>query len=178
MKKFLTVAAFMAVGMLSAANLFASSSYDSWRIEPTVGPTIDIHNWGGTQFSMNVKVGKGENWSGLMGFAFGGLNKAQIKIGAAFDYPFYFTFSKSEDFAVGPTADAGMKFGFGNIGTTIDFFNLGFGCRTAYRITDDFGVVADLVHFSMSFVGWASGAGVNSGFRMAYDMQFGIFYLF
>ena len=93
--------------------------------------------------------------------------------------PFYFTFSKAKDFSVGPTFDAGMRFGFGGNGATmIDFLNLGFGCRTTYQFTDKFGVVADLVHFSMSFVGWASGAGVNTGFRMAYDMQFGIFYLF
>ncbi len=176
MKKLFTVALFVCFGIILSSNVNAYS-YDKWKIEPTVGPVIDVHNWGGTQFAMNVKVGKGDMWSGLMGLSFAGANTMQVKLGVVFDYPFYFTFSKANDFAFGPTFDVGPKFGFGN-GTKIDFLNMGFGARTAYRINDKFGVVADLVHFSMSFVGWASGAGVNSGFAMAYDMQFGVFYLF
>ena len=177
MRKILAITAFAVVGFLSASNLHAYSN-DSWKFEPTVGPTIDIHNWGGSQFTMNLKVGKGDMWSGLMGLSFAGANKAQIKLGIVFDYPFYLTFSKPKDFAIGPTVDAGPKFGFGNIGTAIDFMNIGFGARTAYKINDKFGVVADLVHFTMSFAGWVKGAGTNTGFSMAYDMQFGVFYLF
>lgn len=174
MKKILLVLG--AVLVCSSANAAVSDS--DWKFESTLGPVIDIKDWGGTQFGMNFKIGKGDGLSGLFGMAFGGINDAQFKIGAAYDIPFYFTFSKAKDFSVGPTFDAGMRFGFGGVGTMIDFLNLGFGCRTTYQISDSFGVVADLVHFSMSFVGWAKGAGVDSNFAMAYDMQFGIFYLF
>jgi hypothetical protein len=183
MKKFIVVAVF---AMLATANAYAySDAYAGsggearWKLEPTIGPTIGMHNWGGTQFTMNTKVGKWENWSGLLGLSFGGANSAQIKLGVVFDYPFYLTFDKENDFAIGPTADAGIKFGAGGgLGTSIDFFNLGFGLRTAYRINDVFGVVADLVHFTTSYVVWTKGVGVNSGFAMAYDLQMGIFYLF
>jgi hypothetical protein len=184
MRKFFVVAAF---AMFATANAYAySDAYagsgadaDKWKLEPTIGPTIGIDNWGGTQFSMNVKVGKGENWSGLVGLNFGGANAAQIKLGIVFDYPFYLKFSEENDFSIGPTVDAGLKFGAGGgRGTSVDFLNIGFGCRTAYRINEVFGVVADLLHFQTSFVGWTKGAGVNSGFAMAYDMQLGIFYLF
>ena len=176
MRKILAITAFAVVGFLSASNLHAYSN-DSWKFEPTVGPVIGIHNWGGNQFAMDLKLGKGDMWSGLMGLAFAGANKVQIKLGVVFDYPFYFTFSKSKDFSVGPTVDVGPRFGFGNF-TAIDFFNIGFGARTTYKFNDKFGVVADLAHFTMSFVGWAKGAGVNSGFIMAYDMKFGIMYMF
>ncbi len=171
-KLFLVLAAAFVCTTASAA-----VSSDDWKFESTLGPVIDIKDWGGTQFGMNFKIGKGDGLSGLFGMAFGGLNDVQFKLGVAYDIPFYFTFSKNDDFSVGPTFDAGIRFGFGNV-TAIDFFNLGFGCRTTYQITDSFGVVADLVHFSMSFVGWADGFGVDSNFAMAYDMQFGIFYLF
>ncbi|MEI6080038.1 MAG: hypothetical protein WCQ53_05350 [bacterium] len=176
MKKFFIGAIFAALA--TTASLYADTDPNLWKLEPTIGPTMDLHNWGGNQFSMNVKVGKGENWSGLVGLNFGGANAAQIKLGLVYDYPFYLTFSKTNDFAIGPTADAGIKFGAGGgRGSSVDFLNLGFGLRTAYKIKDNFGVVADLVHFTTSFVGWTNGAGVNSGFAMAYDMQFGIFYM-
>jgi hypothetical protein len=171
--------------MFATGSLCAESGYepgssynsDSWRIEPTIGPTLDIHNWGGSQFSIETKIGKGEHWSGLAGLEFGGANTVQIKLGAAYDSPFYVTFSEPNDFAIGPTVDAGMKFGAGR-GASIDFFNIGFGLRTAYRIKGNFGVVADLVHFTTSFVTWRNGAGFNGNFAMAYDMKFGIYYLF
>ncbi len=173
MKKVLLVlAAVLMCGFASATTI----SNNDWKFEPTVGPVIGIHNWG-NQFGMNFKIGKGDNLSGLFGVAFGGLNNAQIKLGASYDFPFYFTFSKANDFSVGPTVDAGIRFGFGKI-TAIDFFNLGFGCRTSYQITNTFGVVADLAHFSTSFVGWVKGNGVDANFAMAYDMQFGVFLLF
>jgi len=173
MKKVLLVLA----AILVCGSASATINSNEWKFEPTVGPVLGIHNWGGNQFGMNFKIGKGENLSGLFGMAFDGLNNVQLKLGASYDFPFYFTFSKNNDFSVGPTVDAGLRFGFGK-GTAIDFLNIGFGCRTAYQITDSFGVVADLVHFSMSFVGWQSGSGVHSNFAMAYDMQFGVFLLF
>ena len=173
MKKLLTV--FTLVFISVGAN--AAISDKDWKFEPTVGPNIGLKDWGGHQFAMNLKLGKGDMLSGLMGFAFAGANKAQIKLGVAVDVPFYFTFAKKDDFSVGPTFDVGPKFGFGNA-TMIDFLNLGFGCRTTYQINKSFGVVANLVHFTTSFVNWVDGAGVNSRFAIAYDMQFGIFYLF
>ena len=178
------------VAMFATINLYAESgsdynsdynsnpNRDTWKIEPLLGPTIDIDSWGGSQFSIDTKIGKGENWSGLVGLNFGGANAVQLKLGAVFDYPFYLTFSKTNDFAIGPTFDAGMRFGAGGgRGTYIDFLNLGFGLRTAYKINNNFGVVANLVHFTTSFVGWTNGAGVTSHFAMAYDMRFGIYYL-
>jgi hypothetical protein len=178
MRKIFTVAAFALFGMLTASNLSAYS-YDSWKFEPTVGPTIGVHNWGGHQFSMNLKVGKGDMWGGMVGFSFGGANSAQIKLAVVFDYPFYLTLDDREnDFAIGPTVDVGPKFGFGNVGSAVDFLNIGFGLRTAYRFTDKFGVVAELVHFSMSFVQWVSGAGTSGNFAMAYDMRLGVFLMF
>ena len=177
MKKLFVVLSVL--GLFAASALEAKSYENSWRFEGLVGPNIDLRNWGGTQFGMDLKLGKGDMLSGLLGFAFGGANSVQMKLGVNIDIPFYFTFSKPRDFAVGPTFDAGPRFGFGGgLGTSIDFLNLGFGVRTAYKINDSFGVVANLIHFSMSFVGWASGAGVNSNFAMAYDMRFGVFYLF
>jgi hypothetical protein len=178
MKKLFAVVALATVAMLVSGSASAEISKNEWKFESTLGPTIDVHNWGGHQFSLNEKLGKGDFFSYLLGMSFGGANSAQFKLGGAIDIPFYFTFSKSKDFSVGPTFDAGMKFGFGGIGTTIDFLNLGFGCRTTYQFTKSFGVVADLLHFTMSFVGWNSNGGFNHGFAMAYDMQFGIFYLF
>jgi len=175
MKKFIIVAVF---AILATANLCAEPNPTLWKIEPTIGPNIDLHSWGGNQFAIDTKIGKGENWSGLVGLNFGGANAVQLKLGAAFDYPFYLTFSDSrpKDFAIGPTFDAGMKFGGGR-GASVDFLNLGFGLRTAYQIYDNFGVVANLIHFTTSFVGWRSGAGVNTNFAMAYDMRVGIYYL-
>jgi hypothetical protein len=178
MKRLFAVVAFATVAFLVSNNASAAIDQNEWKFEPTVGPAIDVHNWGGTQFDMNLKLGKGDMFNYLLGLDFAGVNKAQIKLGVAIDIPFYFTFSKNKDFSVGPTFDAGPRFGFGNVGTTIDFFNLGFGCRTTYQFTNTFGVVADLVHFSMSFANWLKGAGVNTGFSMAYDMQFGVFLLF
>ncbi len=175
MKKILLALA--VVFVCTSANAAVGSN--DWKFESTLGPVIDVHDWGGTQFGMNFKIGKGDGLSGLFGMAFAGANSAQFKLGVAYDIPFYFTFSKNKDFSVGPTFDAGMRFGFGGgAGTAIDFLNLGFGCRTTYQISNSFGVVADLIHFSMSFVGWNKGAGTSSNFAMAYDMQFGIFYLF
>ena len=179
MKKLFAVVALATVAMLASSNASAAISKNDWKFESTFGPTIDMKDWGGHQFSLNEKIGKGDFFSYLLGMSFGGMNSAQFKLGGVIDIPFYFTFSKAKDFSVGPTFDAGMKFGFGGLaGTTIDFLNLGFGCRTTYQFTNKFGVVADLLHFTMSFVGWSSAAGVASGFSMAYDMQFGIFYLF
>jgi len=173
MKKLFLV---MAVALVSAT-ASAAISENLWKFEPTLGPVIGIRNWGGTQFGMNFKIGKGgDGFSGLLGMAFACANNAQFKLGAAYDIPFYFTFSKKDDFSVGPTFDAGMRFGFGKT-TMIDFLNLGFGCRTTYQITNNFGIVADLVHFTTSFVDWVKGVGVDSDFLMAYDMQFGIFWL-
>ena len=177
MKKLFTVVAFVLFGMLIASNLSAYS-YDSWKFEPTVGPTLGLRNWGGHQFSMNLKLAKGDMWGGMMGFSFAGANKAQIKLALVFDYPFYLTFDKANDFAIGPTVDVGPKFGFGNVGTAVDFFNLGFGVRTAYRFNDRFGVVAELFHLSMSFVQWVSGVGTNGNFALAYDIRAGIFLMF
>jgi len=174
MKKILVLVVF---AMLATANLFAFESRP-WKLEPTIGPTIDLHDRGGSQFSMDVKLGKGENWSGLLGLNFGGANAAQVKFGIVYDYPFYLTFSEANDFAIGPTADAGIRFGAGgDAGASVDFLNLGFGLRTAYKIYDNFGVVANLVHFTTSYVGWTKSTGVNGGFSMAYDMRFGIYYL-
>jgi len=179
MKKLFAVFAFAAVAFLASSNLSAAIDKNDWKFEPTLGPVIDIHNWGGTQFAMNFKIGKGDFFNYLMGMSFAGANRVQLKFGVAIDLPFYFTFSKNNDFSVGPTFDAGPKFGFGSpVGTAIDFMNIGFGCRTTYQFTDSFGVVADLVHFSMSFATWVKGAGINTGFAMAYDMQFGVFLLF
>lgn len=179
MKKLFAVVALATVAMLLSSNASAAISKDDWKFESTLGPTIDMKDWGGHQFTMNEKIGKGDFFSYLLGLSFGGMNSAQIKLGVNFDIPFYFTFSKNKDFSVGPTFDVGMKFGFGGLaGTNIDFLNIGFGCRTTYQFTNNFGVVADLVHFTTSFVGWQKGAGVNSGFRMAYDMQLGVFLLF
>jgi len=178
MKKILVVAIFT---MLATFNLYADSNFnsDTWKIEPTIGPTIDLHNWGGSQFSIDTKVGKGENWSGLLGLNFGGANAAQVKFGLVYDYPFYLTFSKENDFAIGPTADAGIKFGAGGaLGASVDFINIGFGLRTAYKIYDNFGVVANLIHFTTSFVEWTHASGLNSNFAMAYDMRVGVYYLF
>ena len=178
MKIFFAAVAF---ALLMTANLYADTHTSSglWKLEPTIGPTIDIHRWGGSQFTTNIKIGKGENWSGLLGLSFGGANAAQVKFGVVYDYPFYVTFSEEDDFAIGPTVDAGIRFGAGgNQGASVDFFNLGYGLRTAYRINDRFGVVANLLHFTTSFVGWTRGAGINSGFAMAYDMQLGIYYMF
>lgn len=175
MKKiFLAVSAALICSSASAA-----INSNDWKLESTLGPVIGIRNWGGTQFGMNFKIGKGgDGLSGLFGMAFAGLNDAQFKLGVAYDIPFYFTFSNHDDFSIGPTFDAGMRFGFGGVGTAIDFFNIGFGCRTTYQFNSSFGVVADLVHFTTSYVGWFKGAGVEADFAMAYDMQFGIFYLF
>lgn len=180
MKKLFAIVALATVAMLVApSDASAAIDKNAWKFESTLGPTIDMKDWGGHQFSLNEKLGKGDFFNYLFGMSFGGANAAQFKFGVAFDLPFYFTFSKAKDFSVGPTFDAGMKFGFGGaLGTAIDFLNLGFGCRTTYQLTNSFGIVADLVHFTMSFVGWSKAAGVNSGFAMAYDMQFGIFYLF
>jgi hypothetical protein len=175
MKKLFLV--FSVLSLLAASNVEARGYKDSWKFEGLIGPNIGLRNWNGHQFGMDLKLGKGDILSGLLGFAFGGANSAQIKLGIAVDIPFYFTFSKPNDFAIGPSFDAGPRFGFGG-GTAIDFLNIGFGLRTAYKINNCFGVVANLIHFSTSFVGWASGQGVNSAFVMAYDMRFGIFYLF
>ena len=177
MKKLVLISMLVCMGFAVSSSAEARH-YDRWKLEGLLGPNIDVRQWGGHQFAMDLKFGKGDMLSGLLGFAFGGVNSAQIKLGLAVDIPFYFTFSKPNDFAVGPTFNAGPKFGFGRIGTAIDFMNIGFGVRTAYRITDSFGVVAKLANFSMSFAGWARGAGVNTGFSMAYDMRFGVFYLF
>lgn len=179
MKRLFAVMTFATVAFLASSNLSAAIDKNDWKFEPTLGPAIDIHNWGGHQFDMNFKIGKGDFFNYLLGLDFVGANRAQVKIGVTFDIPFYFTFSKNKDFSVGPTFDVGPKFGFGSpAGTDIDFFNVGFGCRTTYQFTNSFGVVADLVHFSMSFVNWIKGVGVNTGFAMAYDMQFGVFLLF
>jgi hypothetical protein len=179
MKKLLAVVAFATVALLVSGNASANVNKNEWKFEPTLGPAIDIHNWGGHQFALNLKIGKGDFFNYLMGFSFAGANSAQIKLGGAIDIPFYLTFSKKGDFSVGPTFDFGPKFGFGGgVGTAIDFMNIGFGCRTTYQFNDSFGVVADLAHFSMSFATWVKGAGVNTGFAMAYDMQFGVFLLF
>jgi hypothetical protein len=170
---------FSVLGLLAASGLEARGYKDSWKFEGLIGPNIDMKDWGGHQFGMDLKLGKGDILSGLLGFAFGGLNSAQIKLGLAIDIPFYFTFSKPNDFAMGPSFDVGPRFGFGGAaGTGIDFLNIGFGLRTAYKISNSFGVVANLIHFSTSFVAWNSNAGVNSNFAMAYDMRFGVFYLF
>ncbi len=177
MKKILVLGLLSFLAFSFSSKLEARSYANSWKFEGLLGPNIGLKDWGGHQFGMDFKIGKGDMLSGLMGFAFGGANSAQIKMGIAFDIPFYFTFSKRNDFAVGPTFDVGPRFGLGR-GTAIDFLNIGFGVRTAYKITDTFGVVAHLAHFTMSFVGWAKGAGVNTGFAMAYDMRFGAFLLF
>jgi len=179
MKKLFAVVAFATVAMLASNSASAAIGKDQWKFESTLGPTIDLHNWGGSQFAMNFKIGKGDFFNYLMGLSFAGANSMQLKLGVAVDLPYYFTFSKNKDFSVGPTFDAGPRFGFGGgLGTMIDFMNLGFGCRTTYQFTNKFGVVADLIHFTMSFANWVKGAGVSSGFAMAYDMQFGVFYLF
>jgi hypothetical protein len=179
MKRLFAVLAFATVAFLASSNASAAIDKNDWKFEPTLGPVIGIHNWGGTQFAMNFKIGKGDFFNYLMGMSFAGANAVQLKLGVAIDLPYYFTFSKNKDFSVGPTFDAGPRFGFGGgVGTSIDFMNIGFGCRTTYQFTDSFGVVADLVHFTMSFATWVKGAGVNTGFAMAYDMQFGVFLLF
>ncbi len=180
MKKLFAVVALATVAMLlTSSNASAAISKDDWKFESTLGPTIDMKDWGGHQFTMNQKLGTGDFFSFLLGMSFGGANSAQLKLGGAIDIPFYFTFSKNKDFSVGPTFDAGIRFGFGGgLGTMIDFLNLGFGCRTTYQLTNSFGIVADLVHFTMSFANWVSGVGVNTGFAIAYDMQLGIFLLF
>lgn len=179
MKRFFAVTILAATALLASSNLSAAISKNDWKFESTLGPTIDMKDWGGHQFTMNFKIGKGDFFNYLMGLSFAGCNRAQIKLGVAIDIPFYFTFSKKEDFSVGPTFDAGPRFGFGSpVGTSIDFMNIGFGARTTYQFTDSFGVVANLVHFTMSFASWVKGAGVNSGFVMAYDMQLGVFLLF
>ena len=61
MRKILLVSVFV---MFATATLYAESGYepgsrynsDSWRIEPTIGPTLDIHNWGGSQFSIETNI--------------------------------------------------------------------------------------------------------------------------
>jgi len=179
MKKLLAVVALATVAILASSEASAAINKNDWKFESTLGPTINMKDWGGHQFSMNFKLGKGDFFNYLMGLSFAGANAATLKLGVAIDLPYYFTFSKNKDFSVGPTFDAGPRFGFGgDLGTMIDFMNIGFGCRTTYQFTNSFGVVADLVHFTMSFANWVKGVGTNSGFAMAYDMQFGVFYLF
>lgn len=173
MKKIFTVTAFALFGMLAASNLSAYS-YDEWKFEPTVAPLIGIKN-ADTRFGLNLKLGK-EWLGGQLGFAFGGTPSVIIKPGIVVDLPFYLTFSKANDFTFGPTFDAGPAFAFSG-GTAIDFFDIGLGFRTAYRFSDSFGVVAELVHFTMGFARWISGVGFDSTFCMTYDIKLGIFWM-
>lgn len=171
MKKLILVSSLV----LFACSANAAMKSTDWKFEPTLGPSLGIKN-SSHRFGMNFKVGQ-ENWGYQLGMAFGGTPKVLFKPAVVFDYPFYFTFSKKNDFAVGPTANAGPVFGFSG-GTAVDFINIGIGVRTAYQITDSFGVVAELFNMDMGFVQWAKGQGVSGNFTLTYNMKFGVFMLF
>lgn len=175
MKKIFAIFAFVGVGLLLAGDLSASMmSSNEWKFEPTVGPMIGLKNLD-HRFAANFKMGK-EMFGGELDMAFAGTPKVLIRPAFTFDYPFYFTFSKKSDFALGPSFDVGPTFGFSGA-TTIDFFDIGIGVRTAYQITKNFGVVADLFHMTMGFARWISGGGTNTTFTLSYDIKFGVFLL-
>jgi hypothetical protein len=171
MKKLFLV---MAVALVATTASAAMNSND-WKFEPTLGPSLNIKN-SANRFGMNFKMGK-EIFGFQLGMAFAGTPKVMVKPAFVFEYPFYFTFSKKNDFSVGPTANIGPVFGFSGA-TMVDFISLGIGCRTAYQITNSFGVVAELFNMDMGFVQWVKGAGVNGNTWIAYNMKFGVFMLF
>ncbi|MFH1223306.1 MAG: hypothetical protein V1647_03065 [Pseudomonadota bacterium] len=172
MKKIFAVVVFALVASTASAAMMSS---DQWKFEPTIGPMIGIKNMD-HRFAMNFKMGK-EMIGGQLSMAFLGTPKVLIRPAFTFEYPFYFTFSKSKDFALGPTVDVGPSFGFSGA-TAISFFDIGFGVRTAYQITNTFGVVAELFHMTMSFARWVSGVGTSSTFALTYDIKLGVFWLF
>ncbi|MBN1115247.1 MAG: hypothetical protein JXA66_07895 [Oligoflexia bacterium] len=175
MKKLLAVFLFVLTGMafMPVANA-AICDEDEWKFEPTLGPSIGIRGYP-HQFAMNFKIGK-EMMGANLTMAVGS-GTFMIRPAFVVDVPFYLTLAEDEDFSIGPTADVGPTFSVRGI-KAVTFIDLGFGARTTYQFTDNFGVVAELIHFTMSFVGWASGAGVNGGFAMSYDMKFGVFLTF
>jgi len=172
MKKILAVVAF---ALLTSSAAYATMSSDQWKFEPTVGPMLGIKNVD-HRFGMNFKMGK-EMFGAQLSMAFAGTPKVMIRPAFTFEYPFYFTFSKKNDFALGPTADAGPSFGFSG-STVVDFMDIGLGVRTAYQFTDTFGVVAELFHMTMGFARWVSGTGTNTTFCLTYDIKVGVYFLF
>ena len=163
MKKLLVV-----VTLLASASVFAAS--DDLVFEPTVGPSIGIHN-AGHNFLLEPRIG----WEMIkfgLGMYLG--NSVAFRPHIAVDIPFYLSLAESDDFGIGPTFDAGPSF---NVKGTkfIDFMQIGFGLKTTYRFMDNFGVVFVPVHMGMSFAGWTSGAGAGAGFAMVYDLKFGVF---
>jgi hypothetical protein len=163
----------IALAVFGSAALNAAVDEDTWKFEPTIGPGINIRNYS-NQFDVNLKMGK-EMFGFSLDSSFG--SSISFKPTVTFDYPFYLTLDKSDDFAVGPTADLGPSF-YVDSPRAIDFFEVGMGVRVAYQINDNFGVVAVPVHFSMSFLRWVSGgSGFNANFNMSYDMKFGVYLL-
>lgn len=165
MKKLLVLCSFVA---LAASSAFAGS--DDWQFESTLGPSIGVHN-AAHNFMLEPRIGK-EYIKGGLGMYFG--NLVAFRPHVAVDLPFYLSLANSDDFIIGPTFDAGLLFNF-KTATSIDFFNLGFGLKTAYKFSDTFGVIFVPVHFMMSFVQWVSGVGTGTGFAMTYDIKFGVF---
>jgi hypothetical protein len=175
MKKLLVVSV-----LFLSFNAFSAIEPEDWKFEPSLGPSINI-NGSANSFNINLKIGK-DDMSGLLDFRVRG-GFVGIRPAFVYDIPFYFTFVEDEDFSVGPTFDVGPGFGFGGGLTLIDFFDLGFGARATYQITDSFGVVFEPMHFSMGFVRWSSGIagigrGINTNFVMTYDLKFGVYLLF
>ena len=165
MKKLLIVFA-----MFASTAVFAGPTSDAaWKFEPTIGPGIGIRGYA-HQFDINLKFGK-ENWGGTMDWSFA--NGVTTKLAVVYDYPFYISLDKSDDFSVGPTADAGILIGVQNFFMAIP--EIGFGARLSYQLNDNFGVVFVPIHLSMNF--FSINTVDNFGFRMSYDMKFGVFLL-
>ena len=70
MKRLFAVVTFAMIAFFASNNASAAIDKDEWKFEPTVGPAIDLHNWGGTQFDMNFKFGKGDMFNYLFGLDF------------------------------------------------------------------------------------------------------------
>lgn len=171
MKKLLVVSM-----LFLSFSAYSAIEPDDWKFEPTLGPGIGISN-SATTFNINLKIGK-DDMNGLLDFRFRS-GFVAIRPAFVYDIPFYFTFVKDEDFSIGPTFDVGPGFGFGGGVTLIDFFDIGFGARATYEITESFGVVFEPMHFTMGFVRWGSGGvGIDTSFVMTYDLKFGVYLLF
>lgn len=162
MKKLLFV---MAILLVVPSLVEAKVPSNKWKMEGTLLNSVSFATATAPifpKFGVNAKFGfgKGEGFFGYARLAVPSGIGFDLGLGAGYDLPlWYFSVGRMRDnISLGFTFDAGVSLGYCGA-FYVDMIGLGAGGRMTYDISRNFGLVAEPIHLSFHFVGYAGAFG-------------------